>query len=390
MRRLNKIFMKQKTGFSSVVIVAGGSGTRMGRPKQMLPLGGKPVLVRTVEAFKNAPSVRQIVVVTPAENRAVLNAYFSDLIYADAGSTRLESVKNGFALTDPSAQTVAVHDGARPLVNPQHIEACLVEAAAYGAAVLAVPVKDTIKICKDGAVEKTLDRSVLRAAQTPQCYRREVLAEALAKLGAEKDATDESQLVEKTGVKVRVVMSDYKNNKITTPEDLTFAEALVSENVQYRTGFGFDLHRLEAGRKLYLGGTEIPHTKGFLGHSDGDLVLHALCDAVLGALCAGEIGILFPPTDESIKGISSVTIAKKVLEIVRAHKAEIVHMDATVITQEPKIKPHYDAVRKSLSAVFEMPVENISFKSKSHEHVGEIGRGEAAMCHAVATVKIMQ
>lgn len=390
MRRLNKIFMKQKTGFSSVVIVAGGSGTRMGRPKQMLPLGGKPVLVRTVEAFKNAPSVRQIIVVTPAENRAVLNAYFSDLIYADAGSTRLESVKNGFALTDPSAQTVAVHDGARPLVNPQHIEACLVEAVAHGAAVLAVPVKDTIKICKDGAVEKTLDRSVLRAAQTPQCYRREVLAEALAKFGAEKDATDESQLVEKTGVKVRVVMSDYKNNKITTPEDLTFAEALVSENVQYRTGFGFDLHRLEAGRKLYLGGTEIPHTKGFLGHSDGDLVLHALCDAVLGALCAGEIGILFPPTDESIKGISSVTIAKKVLEIVRAHKAEIVHMDATVITQEPKIKPHYDAVRKSLSAVFEMPVENISFKSKSHEHVGEIGRGEAAMCHAVATVKIMQ
>ncbi len=390
MRRLNKIFMKQQTGFSSVVIVAGGSGTRMGRPKQMLPLGGKPVLVRTVEAFKNAPSVRQIVVVTPAENRAVLNAYFSDLIYADAGSTRLESVKNGFALTDPSAQTVAVHDGARPLVNPQHIEACLVEAAAYGAAVLAVPVKDTIKICKDGAVEKTLDRSVLRAAQTPQCYRREVLAEALAKFGAEKDATDESQLVEKTGVKVRVVMSDYKNNKITTPEDLTFAEALVSENVQYRTGFGFDLHRLEAGRKLYLGGTEIPHTKGFLGHSDGDLVLHALCDAVLGALCAGEIGILFPPTDESIKGISSVTIAKKVLEIVRAHKAEIVHIDATVITQEPKIKPHYDAVRKSLSAVFEMPVENISFKSKSHEHVGEIGRGEAAMCHAVATVKITQ
>lgn len=390
MRRLNKIFMKQKTGFSSVVIVAGGSGTRMGRPKQMLPLGGKPVLVRTVEAFKNAPSVRQIVVVTPAENRAVLNAYFSDLIYADAGSTRLESVKNGFALTDPSAQTVAVHDGARPLVNPQHIEACLVEAATYGAAVLAVPVKDTIKICKDGAVEKTLDRSVLRAAQTPQCYRREVLAEALAKFGAEKDATDESQLVEKTGVKVRVVMSDYKNNKITTPEDLTFAEALVSENVQYRTGFGFDLHRLEAGRKLYLGGTEIPHTKGCLGHSDGDLVLHALCDAVLGALCAGEIGILFPPTDESIKGISSVTIAKKVLEIVRAHKAEIVHIDATVITQEPKIKPHYDAVRKSLSAVFEMPVENISFKSKSHEHVGEIGRGEAAMCHAVATVKITQ
>lgn len=380
--------MKEMTGFSSVVIVAGGSGTRMGRPKQLLPLGGKPVLVRTVEAFKKVPSVRQIVVVTPDENRPVLDAYFSGLVYARPGSTRLESVKNGFALTDRASQTVAVHDGARPLVSPANIEACLASAREYGAAVLAVPVKDTVKICKDGVVEQTLDRSVLWAAQTPQCYRREVLAEALEKFGAEKDATDESQLVEKTGVKVRVVPSDYKNNKITTPEDLVFAEALVSENVQYRTGFGFDLHRLEPGRKLYLGGTEIPHTKGFLGHSDGDLVLHALCDAVLGALCAGEIGILFPPTDDSIKGISSVTIAKKVLEIVRAHHAQIVHIDATVITQEPKIKPHYDAVRKSLAEVFEMPLENVSFKSKSHEHVGEIGRGEAAMCHAVATVKI--
>ena len=253
---------------------------------------------------------------------------------------------------------------------------------------LAVPVKDTVKICADGVVEKTPNRSTLWAAQTPQCYRRELLAEALEKFGAQKDATDESQLVEKLGVKVRVVESDYKNNKITTPEDLLFAEALLDDKTIYRTGFGFDLHRLEPGRRLYIGGAEIPHTKGFLGHSDGDVVLHAVCDAVLGALCEGEIGVLFPPTDESIKGISSVTIAKKVLEIVRAKNAEITHIDATIITQEPKIKPHYAAVRKSLADVFEMPEGNVSFKSKSHEHVGEIGRGEAAMCHAVATLKI--
>ena len=379
--------MTNKTGFSSAVIVAGGSGKRMGRPKQMLPLGGKPVLVRTVEAFQKA-GVPEIIVVTPPENRPELNRHFSGLIYADPGSTRLESVQNGFLKVSPQAQTVAVHDGARPLVNPAAIAACLQEAAQYGAAVLAVPVKDTVKVCQNSTVEKTLDRSALWAAQTPQCYQRGVLAEALEKFGAEKDATDESQLVEKLGVRVRVVPSDYKNNKITTPEDLIFAEALVNENVIYRTGFGFDLHRLEPGRKLFVGGIEIPHTKGFLGHSDGDLALHALCDAVLGALCAGEIGILFPPTDESIKGISSVTIAKKVLEIVRAHHAEIDHMDATIITEEPKMKPHYEAVRQSLSRVFEIPVERISFKSKSHEHVGEIGRGEAAMCQAVATLKI--
>lgn len=382
--------MSEQTGFSSAVIVAGGSGSRMGRPKQMLPLGGKPVLVRTVEAFLQTPEIKEIVVVTPSENRAELQKRFPGIVFADPGKTRLLSVKNGFLKTSAASQLVAVHDGARPLVEPAHISACLQAARQYGAAVLAVPVKDTVKVCEGGFVQNTLDRAVLWAAQTPQCYRCPVLAEALEKFGQEEWATDESQLVEKLGIKVRVVPSSYKNNKITTPEDLIFAEALLENSVIYRTGFGFDLHRLEPGRKLFIGGAEIPHTKGFLGHSDGDLVLHALCDAVLGALCAGEIGILFPPTDESIKGISSVKIVKKVLEIVRARHAQIEHIDATIITQEPKIKPHYETVRKSLAEVFEMPLENVSFKSKSHEHVGEIGRGEAAMCHAVATLKIQK
>lgn len=360
----------------------------MGRPKQMLPLGGKPVLVRTVEAFRQVPHVQQIVVVTPQENQAELSRYFQDLIYALPGTTRMESVKNGVACVNSAAEVIAVHDGARPLVSPTCIANCLQAAQTYGAAVLAVPVKDTVKVGAGDFVEKTLDRSCLWAAQTPQAYRREVLITALEKFGQETAATDESQLVEKTGVKVRLVPSDYKNNKITTPEDLIFAQALVGEQGMYRSGIGFDLHRLEPGRKLFIGGVEIPHAKGFLGHSDGDVVLHALCDAVLGALCAGEIGILFPPTDKTIEGISSVTIVKKVLEIVRAHWAEIVHLDATIITQEPKIKPHYESIRNSLASVFEISVENISFKSKSHEHVGEIGRGEAAMCHAMATVKI--
>lgn len=375
-------------GFSSVVIVAGGSGSRMGRPKQMLPLGGKPALVHTIEAFRQVSQIRQIVVVTPEENQQILTHYFTDLTFTTPGATRMESVKNGVACVDPATEVIAVHDGARPLVNPAYIADCLQEAQTYGAAVLAVPVKDTVKVGEDNFVVRTLERSSLWAAQTPQAYRRKVLLSALEKFDQETDATDESQLVEKTGVKVRIVMSDYKNNKITTPEDLLFAEAMVGKQAIYRSGIGFDLHRLEPGRKLFIGGAEIPHTKGFLGHSDGDLVLHALCDAVLGALCAGEIGIFFPPTDESIKGISSVTIAKKVLEIVRERHAQIVHLDATLITEEPKIKPHYETIRQSLARVFEMPLENISFKSKSHEHVGEIGRGEAAMCHAMATVKI--
>lgn len=382
--------MDNKTGFASVVIVAGGSGTRMGRPKQMLPLAGQPVLFRTVRAFLNTPEIAQVVVVTTPQNQALLQKEFNNLVYALPGETRLASVINGVSKTDASLPVVAVHDGARPLVKPAFISRCVREAQEYGAAVLAVPVKDTVKECKDGVVTRTLERNILWAAQTPQCYRRGLLVQALEKYGALKDATDESQLVEKLGVKVRVVASDYENNKITTPEDLIFAEALMQENVYYRTGFGFDLHRMEPGIKMFMGGVEIPHTKGFVGHSDGDLVLHAICDAILGALCEGEIGILFPPTDPTIKGICSVDIARKVLEIVRSHQAQIVHIDATIITQEPKIKPHYQTVRESLARIFDMDVKNVSFKSKSHEHVGEIGQGLAAMCQAVATLKIKE
>lgn len=360
----------------------------MGRPKQLLPVGGKPVVVHSILAFKACATVREIIVVTPQENRALIEKFVSDVKFADPGDTRLASVISGVSKVSPQAAVVAVHDGARPLVNPKHIQDALQSAFDNGAAVLAVPVKDTVKEGENGEVVRTLERAKLWAAQTPQCYRREVLVDALEKFGAQQDATDESQLVEKLGVRVQLVPSDYTNFKITTPEDLIFAEALVNENCYYRTGFGFDLHKLGPDRKFIIGGVEIPHEKGFVGHSDGDLVLHALCDAILGALCAGEIGILFPPTDPTIKGIDSKKIAKKVLQIVLEHHSEIAHLDATIITQEPKIKPHYDEVRNSLAEVFEIPLERVSFKSKSHEHVGEIGRGEAAMCQAVATVKV--
>lgn len=382
--------MTEQLGFASAVIVAGGTGKRMGRPKQMLPLGGKPILVRTVEAFRASPLVKQIIVVTPEENQQTLQTYFKDLTFALPEETRLGSVVNGTLQADPKAQVIAVHDGVRPLVSAEKITQCLQCAFENQAALLAVPVKDTTKICEDGKVRQTLNRGVLWAAQTPQAYRTEVLQKALETYGHLKDATDESQLVEKMGIPVHIVESDYRNLKITTPEDLTAAEGLLGETCMQRSGLGFDLHRLVPGRKFIIGGLEIPHDKGFLGHSDGDLVLHAICDAALGALCLGEIGMFFPPTDQKIEGISSVTITEKVLEMIRAHNAEIIHIDATVVTQEPKMKPHYEAVRNSLNRIFGIGLKNISFKSKSHEHVGEIGRGEAAMCHALVTLKIKE
>lgn len=374
--------------FAGAVIVAGGLGKRMGRPKQMLPLAGLPVLVRAVQAFQQVRSVRQIVVVTSPENREILKKHFTDLTYALPGATRLLSVMNGVQALDPKVQAVAVHDGARPLVDPAAAARCLARGFSAGAAVLAVPVKDTVKQVRGGVVERTLERSSLWAAQTPQCYRAEILRRALDKFGHLQDATDESQLVERLGVSVQIEPSDYKNLKITTPEDLIMAEAFLQQGLRQRTGFGFDLHRLEPGRKFIIGGVEIPHSKGFLGHSDGDVVLHAACDALLGAMCLGEIGLLFPPSDPAIKGIDSRKIAARVLELVRKHGGQLVHLDITLVTQEPKISPHYPAVRASLAQIFEMDEKDVSFKSKSHEHVGEIGRGEAAMCHAVATVLI--
>ncbi|MCL2888379.1 MAG: 2-C-methyl-D-erythritol 2,4-cyclodiphosphate synthase [Elusimicrobia bacterium] len=162
----------------------------------------------------------------------------------------------------------------------------------------------------------------------------------------------------------------------------------VPKDIIYRTGFGFDLHRFEKRRKLFIGGAEIKYDKGFAGHSDGDVVLHAVCDAALGAVCAGDLGVYFPSSNKKIKGISSAAIAKRVVEILKKKKARVVHIDATLITESPRMQPHYKAVRQSMDKIFGIGFDNISFKSKSHEGIGEIGRGEAAMCQCAVTVKI--
>jgi len=380
--------MQQSLTFAGVVIVAGGLGKRMGRPKQMLPLAGQPVLLRAVEAFTHIDFIKQIVVVTPLENREILKKRFPNLVFANPGATRLASVMSGVAALDSRVQAIAVHDGARPLVSPQAAARCLQSGFENGAAVLAVPVKDTIKQVRNGVVERTLERNALWQAQTPQCYQAAVLRRALDKFGYLQDATDESQLVERLGVQVKIEPSDYQNLKITTPEDLVMAEAFLQAGTQIRTGFGFDLHRLQAGRKFIVGGVEIKHTKGLQGHSDADVVLHAICDAILGALCEGEIGLLFPPSDPTIKDIDSKKIAARVMEIMQKHQAHLLHMDVTLVTQEPKISPHYEAVRSSLALIFNMDKKDVSFKSKSHEHVGTVGRGEAAECFAQVTLAL--
>ncbi len=211
---------------TGAIILAGGEGRRMGRPKQMLPLCGKAVVARSIEAFKALPGIDKIVLVTGEDIFKEISLKYTGLLHALPGDSRIASLLNGLVVLG-EADLIAVHDGARPLVNPAHIADCLKAAQEYRAAVLCVPVKDTIKVVKDGFIESTLDRNVLYAAQTPQCYEGKTLRQAMEKYGSFKEATDESQLVEKLGVKVRMVLSGYENLKITTPEDLVMAEALL-------------------------------------------------------------------------------------------------------------------------------------------------------------------
>ncbi len=378
----------------AAIIVAGGSGSRMGRPKQFLPLADKTVVETSLDAFLQVSEIEQIVLVTTPDNIQEHGARLASerVKLVESGETRMLSVRNGFKQIAEDVEVVAVHDGARPLITPAIVRAALDEAFESGAALPAVPVKDTLKKVtnKQLWISATPVRSSFWAAQTPQCYRREILQEALDKFPDEKNATDESQLVEKSGHKVKIVPSSYENFKITTPEDLTMAEALLEERRGGRrrtsVGFGFDIHQLVEGRELWLAGVKLDHKKGLLGHSDGDAVLHAAGDAVLGALGAGEIGIMFPPDNPKIKGIPSKDIIAAVLAKLITAGGTLSHLDVTLVAEEPKLKPHYEAMKASLVSLFGVPAARVNLKAKTHEKLDALGRGEAIACYAVATL----
>ena len=379
---------------AAVVVVCGGSGSRMGKPKQFLPLAGSTVAEWSLKCFLDMPEVEIIVLVLSEDSFKDQGARLGvgKVKAVPAGPTRMGSVRNGFSAVPSDVDVIAVHDGARSMITPEIVRATMAEAVKSGAAVAAVPVKDTLKRVPKGSaiVVETPDRAEFWAAQTPQAYRYAVLKEALEKYKDDADATDESQLVERCGRQVSVVESSYENFKITTPEDITMASAIIESRQggrpQSRTGFGYDIHRLVAGRELWLSGVKLPHAKGLLGHSDGDAVLHAACDAVLGALGLGEIGMDFPPEDPTYKGLASREIVKNTLGKVAEAGGELVHLDCTLVAEEPKMKPHYAAMKSSLAALFQLHESRVSLKAKSHEGLDSIGRGEAIACHAVATV----
>ena len=381
----------------SAVLVAAGASTRMGFDKLSVDLGGETVLHRSIRAFAQCPQVDEIVLVA-GKNRAFVEAQAADckkpVQIVTGGATRAESAKNGVLAA--RGTLVAVHDAARPFVSAAVIEAVLDAAKQCGAAAPAVPVKNTIKqaVRGDGKtvpagcrVENTPDRSTLYAVQTPQCFDRAQYLAALEELDAEKArlVTDDCSLFELTGRPVQLTQGDYANRKITTREDLP--RPAPKEETKMRIGHGYDVHRLVEGRRLILGGVEIPFEKGLLGHSDADVLTHAVMDAVLGAAALGDIGQHFPDNDPAYAGADSLKLAQHVARILSEHGYGIGNIDATLLCQRPKLAPHIPAMRANLAEAFGLPVDAVSVKATTEEHLGFTGEGLGIAAHAVALIE---
>ena len=391
--------MKRLEKKVSAVLVAAGSSTRMGFDKLSFDLGGETVLHRSIRAFAQCPLVDEIILVA-GSNRAFAQQQAADcakpVCVVAGGATRAESAKNGVLAA--SGALVAVHDAARPFVSQQVITAALEAADRCGAAAPAVPVKDTIKAAVRGSgktvpescfVHATPDRSTLYAVQTPQCFDRAAYLAALEELDAEKArlVTDDCSLFELTGRPVQLTQGDYANLKITTREDLPRPEQ--KEEHKMRIGHGYDVHRLVEGRKLILGGVEVPFEKGLLGHSDADVLAHAVMDAVLGAAALGDIGQHFPDNDPVYSGADSLKLARRVAEILKEHGFRVENIDATLLCQRPKLAPHIPAMRRNLADAFGLPVDAVSVKATTEEHLGFTGEGLGIAAHAVALIETL-
>jgi len=370
------------------------------KPKQFLELSGLPVLVRTIRIFRQLPEVTAIVVAAPAayleETRALILRYFpaDDILLVVGGESRQQSVRSGLAVVPRETELVVVHDGVRPFLTPELFRACVAGAAETGAALLAVPVKDTVKaVDANQLVFGTVDRRELWLAQTPQAARRNLLEQAFA--AAERDnfsGTDEAALLERIGCRVKVVPGLERNLKITRPEDLVLAEALLGtetgvEMGSTRVGHGYDAHRLGDNRRLVLGGVEIPFARGLVGHSDADVLLHALCDAMLGAAGLGDIGRHFPDHDLELKDVSSLLLLERVVGLLRRNRLQLVNADLTVIAQRPKLSPYFSQMQAEIGRVCAIPPELINIKATTTENMGFAGREEGMAAHAVVLLQ---
>jgi 2-C-methyl-D-erythritol 4-phosphate cytidylyltransferase/2-C-methyl-D-erythritol 2,4-cyclodiphosphate synthase len=373
----------------AAIIVAAGRGERLGggQPKQLLEVGGRSLLQRSVAAFDGHPLVETIVVVLPedlvAQGASLVGATSRPCRWVAGGVRRQDSVRLGLAAVAADVDLVLVHDAARPFVSRAVIDRVLEQTSAHGAAVPAVQARDTVKRARRGTthVAETIARQDIWLAQTPQGFRRAVLEAAVAH-GAAMEATDEAMLAEQAGLPVAIVEGDPENYKITTADDLARARRSVSGT--FRIGTGYDLHRLVEGRPLMLAGVHVPEDRGPAGHSDGDVVAHALIDALLGAAALGDIGREFPDSDPRWKDARGLDLLTRVMSRVAASGWQVGNADVTVILERPRLVPYIGAICEQLAGILNVPTGQVSVKAKTNEGVDAVGRGEAIAAHAVA------
>lgn len=376
----------------AVILPAGGLGTRLGYPipKAFIPIGSKTILEHTIECFYPLSQVGSIIVPVPEEMLDEATALMSrftakPVVVIAGGKERLYSIYNGLSYVG-DAKLIAVHDAVRPLVSREEIERVIASAEEFGAAMLVSPSDYTLKrVSKDMYIEQTEDRSVIWQAHTPQIFKTELLVEAYNKAVTENVfGTDDASLVERTGTRVKAVEGSGRNIKITRKQDLDLAAFIMNNTHQpFRIGYGYDTHRLKKGRKLILGGVDIPHQKGLDGHSDADVLIHAIIDAMIGALALGDIGSHFPDTDPAYAGADSRKLFRAVNEMIRKKGYQIGNVDATVVAERPKLRNLIDTMRANIAEDLQTDMANVSVKATTSEKIGFAGREEGISASAV-------
>lgn len=381
------------------IIPAGGAGTRLRShvAKQYLMLDSSPIIVHTLKVFQDLNDIDEIILALPQKDLMLMRQELVEqygltkVKHAVAGGRqRQDSIKNCLEAIQGGCEIVLIHDAVRPFITEKIIRDVIETAGKTGAAIAAVKVKDTIKATGQGhVISSTVPRNTLWLAQTPQAFEYELIKNAYKTAYHDNFyGTDDASLVERLGIEVKIVEGSYTNFKITTHEDMMIAEALmqVRNTSVWRSGIGYDSHRLVEGRRLILGGEEIPYDKGLEGHSDADVLIHAICDALLGASGMKDIGRHFPDNDPEFKNISSMIILERVNTIIRQEGFSINNVDATVVMERPRLAPYIDKMVSNIARVLRMPEEGVSIKAKTNEGMGFVGREEGVAVYAIAAL----
>jgi 2-C-methyl-D-erythritol 4-phosphate cytidylyltransferase / 2-C-methyl-D-erythritol 2,4-cyclodiphosphate synthase len=383
---------------TAAIIVAAGQGLRAGSggPKQYRSIGGKTVIFRAMEQFCRHPGIFAVQPVVNPDDAAMFNEAVSQLRHeppAKGGATRQASVHAGLeALASEKPEVVLIHDAARPFVSAALISRAINAAGRTGAAIPAIPVSDTVKLVGEaGNVQATPERARLRIAQTPQAFRFDMILEAHRRAAREgrSDFTDDAALAEWAGLTVATFEGDPANMKLTTPEDFVREEARLGAMLgDVRMGSGYDVHAFGEGDHVMICGVRVPHSRGFLAHSDGDVGLHALVDAILGALADGDIGSHFPPSDPQWKGAASDKFLQYAIDRVGARGGRIAHLDVTLVCERPKIGPYRDAMRGRIAEITGLSLSRVAVKATTSERLGFTGREEGIAAIASATIRL--